>query len=126
MLTVATMTTLLLMLAGIFVAHYVGDFVLQSRWMGENKSKKWAPLLVHIGVYTLVLAIFSMLILGPVVGIIYAVVNGLLHMVTDYISSRLSSAAYKEGNLGRFWMIIGADQMVHQLCLVLTLIPFLI
>lgn len=126
MITTPTLVAMLLMLAAIFVTHYVADFVLQSRWMGENKSKKWAPLLVHLGIYTSVLTVVAILLFGPVAGLFYGLLNGALHLVTDYISSRMSRAAYEEGNLGKFWLIIGADQLVHKLCLVLTLLLLLI
>lgn len=51
-------------LAGVYfllllmLAHFVGDFVLQSRWMAENKSRSLRALLLHGGVYSVVLLLF--------------------------------------------------------------------
>jgi hypothetical protein len=123
MLSTLTIVTMLWLIAGISVAHYFADFVLQSRWMGENKSKEWKPLLVHIAVYTSFMAVVCFFLLGPI-GLVYAVLNGALHLVTDYFSSRMSRKAYEEGKLNKFWLIIGADQLIHHLCLVLTLLLF--
>ena len=36
-----------IILALLFI-HYIGDFILQSRWMAENKSKDISPLLCHV------------------------------------------------------------------------------
>jgi Protein of unknown function (DUF3307) len=38
---------------GLFAAHLVGDYVLQSHWMAVEKVKHWWPALVHGAVYTL-------------------------------------------------------------------------
>lgn len=92
--------------------HFIADFVLQTKWMAENKSKNWKAMFSHIAVYALCMCIF-----GPV----YGIVNATLHLVTDVVSSRLSSRAYAKGNMKGFWMVIGADQLVHQTCLILTL-----
>lgn len=32
--------------------HGVFDYLLQTGWMGDNKSKRWDALLVHCSVYT--------------------------------------------------------------------------
>jgi hypothetical protein len=38
--------------AGLLLAHLVGDYVLQSHWMATAKTSAWWPALVHAGVYT--------------------------------------------------------------------------
>lgn len=96
----------------IYIVHYIADFLLQTRWMGENKSTKNIALLAHIFVYTAVMGLF---------GIKYAVVNGVIHLVVDYISSRVGGYYYKKGNLYMFWAIIGLDQLIHILTLKHTL-----
>lgn len=100
----------------IFFMHYIGDFLLQTRWMGENKSKNMKALLFHILVYTLWL--FPL-------GVEFAIANGILHLITDFITSRLSSRAYKNNNMSQFWAIIGADQLIHIVTLLLTLQYFM-
>jgi hypothetical protein len=39
-------------LAWLMAGHLAGDFLLQNRWMAENKSGKLLPLLAHSAVYT--------------------------------------------------------------------------
>jgi uncharacterized protein DUF3307 len=39
------------------LCHLWGDYVLQSDWMAQNKTKNWFPALIHAMVYTLCFAI---------------------------------------------------------------------
>lgn len=39
----------------LIVGHLIGDFLFQTNWMAMNKSKKWAPLLTHCVVYTMMI-----------------------------------------------------------------------
>ncbi len=126
----------------IFLFHYVADFLMQTEWMATNKSKSLLPLSVHILTYSLVLlaCLFTLnaclWLEEPLSGgaikpfpvksiLLYVAHNGVLHFATDFVSSKLSSKAFAEGNISKFWAIIGADQLIHQLCLILTL-PILV
>lgn len=100
----------------VFILHYIGDFLLQTRWMGENKSKNIVALLMHIIVYSATLIPF---------GFKFAIINGILHLITDFITSKLSSRAYLNKNMAQFWAIIGFDQLVHTITLILTLQYFI-
>lgn len=97
----------------LMIVHYIADFLLQTRWMGENKSKNILALLSHILVYTISLCL--------VLPIGLAVANGVVHFLVDFISSRLGGLAYKKGNLYLFWAVIGLDQLLHVLCLNYTI-----
>ena len=48
------------MLAWLFAGHLFGDFLLQNKWMSENKEKKILPLLIHSAVYTAAVWLFSL------------------------------------------------------------------
>jgi len=112
----------------ILIGHYVSDFLCQTDWMALNKSSNNKALLLHIGAYTasLIGAVwFLMLVASPIsIGlnqlIAWGALNGAIHLVTDYISSRMSKRAYESGNLRRFWAIVGADQLAHYVALVAT------
>lgn len=41
----------LLFLGGL--AHFIGDYVLQSDWMAVNKTSRWWPAIAHAGTYGL-------------------------------------------------------------------------
>lgn len=96
---------------GLFVLHFLADFVFQSNKMAQNKSSSNFWLGAHVLVYTL--------FMFPI-GIIFAIVNGILHFTTDYFTSRLSKRMWNEKKVHEFFVVIGFDQMVHMISLVLT------
>lgn len=105
--------------------HTIFDFFLQSRWMGENKSKfgeKNSPLLAHIGVYTLGLILMSVCLNLNMSKVFFFVsTNGAFHFITDLITSKISSHFYLKENKQAFWGTIGTDQLLHLLILFGTL-----
>jgi len=91
--------------------HWFADFVMQSHSMATNESKSNIWLTKHIIVYTLFLIPF---------GLIFALINGIAHWITDYYSSRLSSKMYAKGDTHNFFVVIGFDQALHITVLLLS------
>lgn len=106
----------------ILFVHWVSDFIFQNRWMANNKSKYFLPLIVHVCVYIVVfwfmLAFTFYWTLESIT--VFCSINFILHWITDAITSRVSTAFHKERNLYAFFATIGLDQFVHQLCLLVT------
>lgn len=42
-----------LVLAKLLIAHVIGDYVIQSSWMANEKTKSWWPAIAHGLAYTL-------------------------------------------------------------------------
>lgn len=40
-------------IAAVMLAHLVGDYLLQSHWMANEKTKRWWPAILHGIMYTL-------------------------------------------------------------------------
>jgi hypothetical protein len=48
---------------------------------------------------------------------VFVILNAVLHWLTDWITSRASSALWKDGKVHDFFVVIGADQLIHYLTL---------
>lgn len=102
----------------IIVAHFVCDFILQSDQMAVNKSHNWYWLFMHVAAYSSALAIFTIPLFGLNVTLVsFVLINGLLHFVTDAITSRISSFFWQKEQRHWFFVTIGADQVIHYACL---------
>ena len=127
----------------LLAVHTLADFRLQSNWMAINKSKRLDALLLHVAIYTTTFIVFLALS-GWTFDAIgwFACITFYTHLLTDYVTSRLSRRVYPlipltektneghtlyvdhEGTNGRsrnrFFNIIGVDQLIHFFTLALT------
>ena len=112
-----SVTTVMLLL----VVHFVFDFVLQSDRMAKNKSSCNDALSEHVLVYTVGLAIAAMVLAGPtILALTWVWINASLHWVTDYFTSRINKKLWEKGQFHNFFVGVGADQLIHYTCLILT------
>jgi len=96
----------------IFWVHFVADFMLQSDAIALAKSSDNQILTWHVFLYI----IPFLLIFGP----IFALLNFMLHWITDYFSSRATAKLYKAGKRHWFFVVIGLDQALHYTALFTT------
>lgn len=127
--------TMLITFVFILTAHWLGDFVLQSHWMASNKSKNNEALSAHIVVYTLTLlalggaAIKGAVNASAILIIAFVAVNGALHFITDYFTSRWTSRLFGRwlsntqdtAAIHNFFVVIGFDQLIHHVTLAATM-----
>lgn len=108
----------------VLACHYVADFVLQSHWMASNKSRRNDALALHVSIYSLAMTIGVSVILPEdmILGAKFLMVTFATHFVTDYVTSRMSSALWQKQQWHNFFLVIGADQLIHQATLAATLI----
>lgn len=100
-----------IMLIWILVFHFIGDFILQDRETATNKSSSNYFLIKHGIIYFIPLIIF---------GVYFALINAILHIMVDYVTSRVGKYYYLKNNLHMFFIVIGFDQLLHVICLILT------
>lgn len=119
------MTNQLALFLSLLGVHWFADFCLQTHWQASNKSKRNDALALHVLSYTAMLAVWVALAFGGVADIrtmtFFVIWNGILHFLTDWCTSRLSSAFYVKQDWHNFFVVIGFDQFLHQLTLALTL-----
>lgn len=88
--------------------HFFGDFICQTAYMAANKSKSNMVLFQHVAIYSLPLYVF-----GPV----FALVNMVLHFMTDWVTSRITSRLWYYEDKHWFFVVVGLDQAIHFTCL---------
>jgi hypothetical protein len=108
----------------VLTAHFVGDFICQSDWMAQGKSKRLLPLAVHVLVYAVVLLIAVSLVqyrgLMPAGLWTWVAVNAAAHFATDFVTSRINSRLWQAKEVHWFFVGVGADQLMHQVTLLVT------
>ena len=108
----------------LLAVHWFADFVLQSRWMSVNKSKRLDALLLHVGTYTGALLVGSGLVIGLrqiSLLVLFVGANGCLHLATDFVTSRVTSYLWNRQREHDFFVVVGLDQLIHQASLGATL-----
>lgn len=108
----------------IFVVHFLADFVFQSSKMATGKSKSLKWLSIHVGTYALV-SLITAVFLGSYhgdlsFGFSWWVINVVLHFIVDFFTSKITSRFWEEKNMRFFFVMIGFDQLIHSLCLIIT------
>lgn len=117
----------LLAFVALLGTHWFADFVCQTKWQASNKSKNNEALARHVGSYTVILGLATLVMFGIAwTTMVFIVVNGMLHFVTDYFTSRWSSKLYAKQDWHNFFVVIGFDQLIHQATLAATLIVLLV
>ena len=126
--------------------HFVADFLLQSREMGQKKSSELKWLLAHVGIQFLVLFLGLWLLLPRDIALLLSGANALIHGTIDWFIWKgykkfVERRLYEEGpdnnnnpahNLWQngewqywkdswFYTTIGFDQMLHVMTLILIL-----
>ena len=97
----------------ILFLHFFADFILQNDYMAQNKSSSNKALGLHVLLYSLPFIIISPL---------YALINGIAHFITDYISSRITKKLWQKQEVHWFFVVIGLDQLAHYSMLFSTFI----
>lgn len=114
------------LIAYVMFLHWFGDFVCQTRWMADNKSKNLIVLTLHVLTYSVVLAVGLIIFRGSVNNIFkFAIVNFCLHWMTDIITSQFTKHFYAKQDYHKFFATIGFDQLMHQIFLLFTIKIFL-
>lgn len=109
----------------LLIVHWIADFVLQTDWMAINKSKDMFALLAHISMYSLAMFLgFGIWFELPndVTYRAFAFIGltAVFHFVTDAITSNITSYLWQKEERHWFFVVIGFDQFLHYVQLLLT------
>lgn len=111
----------------LLAVHWFADFVLQTHWQASNKSKNIEALGRHVATYWICLAVATPFIFGIPKDygmFVFVVLNTALHFATDYVTSRWSASLWAKQDWHNFFVMIGFDQLIHQVTLAATMLLF--
>ena len=107
------------------LVHWYADFVCQTDKQAKNKSTSINWLLKHTSIYGLIITIFTyILYLNNSFGaqywylpLLFGVIQFVTHTLVDYITSKINSYLWKNGQVHEFFVMIGFDQFIHYVIL---------
>lgn len=118
----------------LLAAHFVGDFVLQTDEMARKKSKEFFYLFWHVAYYCIPIAVVCFLITvvrvwhhvhTPLLGSLWmGATTFLFHLCTDKITSRFSGKHFGK-DWHNFFVIVGFDQLLHAVQLIVCFYLFM-
>lgn len=119
-------------------AHWIGDFVFQTRRIAENKGKSIDVLLEHVFIYsyTLFMGLTGYYIVIRLFSgtdcpinfeyvLYFIITNFALHLYIDSQTSQITTYFHKKDNMHGFFSTIGFDQFLHAASLIWTANLFL-
>ena len=101
----------------LLITHFIADFICQTDRMAKGKSTSNLVLSEHVLVYSMPFILMGFII--PI-SYLFLILNFIGHWCTDYVTSRITSKLWKEGKVHWFFVVIGADQLIHALTLIWT------
>lgn len=104
----------------ILLIHFLADFALQTPEQAEKKSTDSWALAAHVLVYSGVWWIASAIYLGWDQGALFACITFSAHFLTDFVTSRLSKPFFSKKDYHNGFVVVGFDQMLHYIQLILT------
>ncbi len=117
----------------ILIVHWLLDFVAQTNYQAQNKSKDFIALISHTLVYSMgwiTFLIFYTIYVSfefPFVSplnfkyiIHFGAITFITHTIIDYFTSRLSAKLFAQKDYHNFFVCIGFDQILHYIQLWFT------
>ena len=103
----------------LLLMHAVGDFFLQGNRTSKLKALNIPYLLKHVGIYTILFIILSPLILGLTIvqGLYFSLLNGSLHLVVDYVTSK-GKLKYTDSSESKYITVVVEDYLLHIIILI--------
>lgn len=111
------MGSVMLALLLLQVKHFLGDFVFQTQRQVQYKGVYGAwPGLEHSGLHA-AMSVPCLLLAGaaPVAALVAALIEFVVHYHQDWARERFVRRTGLTPAARQYWVLLGADQLVHQL-----------
>lgn len=107
-------TNMYLLLALLFIKHFLCDFYWQTPYMLKKSSPTgwfW-PLTLHVATHSAVTLVIMLFFTDLPFAIVIAIAEFALHWAIDYWKAQKAKADF---NSRAFWNYLGIDQMFHNM-----------
>ena len=104
------------------ILHLIGDYLTQSDWMANNKTKKWTPAIIHAFVYSIPFLLIGSCYAVAIIFATHAVIDRfrLVKYVLRVKEWRFNTewGYITEGENAKpafmwVWLMIAADNTIH-------------
>ena len=110
-----------ILIISILTAHWICDYLLQSRRMAVEKSSNIKWLLLHVITYSSAMTFMLIIPLSWIIGKPIFILDVLVlfgifsvpHLVVDFFTSKAAADFYKDQRYYWFFSILGLDQLLH-------------
>lgn len=109
----------------IIILHFIADFILQTHEMATMKSSSNWMLSAHVLMYMTPFGFMVFIFENVFITLAFILFNGAAHFVVDYFSSRAAKYYRERNEWHSFFVVIGADQALHMLTLIVSFVWFL-
>ena len=105
----------------LLLIHIMGDYFLQGNKVNGQKAIKLVFLCKHVGIYTALFIAISPFVLGLTFlqGLAFSLINGSMHFVIDYYSSKFK-IKYYEMNESKYNVTVVLNHSLHLIILIVT------
>jgi len=107
----------------ILLIHFLADFGLQTHDQATSKSTSIKWLTYHVGVYSIMWLFAAFYYFGALdLALKFALITFFFHWVTDFVTSRIGKPFWDKQDFHNGFVVVGFDQVLHYVQLVLTLL----
>lgn len=109
-------------------AHFLGDWIFQSRKMAMNKSKHVSTLLLHGLIISICLFVVSCCYNSLFDSFLSTIINGIVHCILDWFGWSFYKNKFKnlslEQHFSNYWFYtnIAIDQFLHILIILILFV----
>ena len=104
----------------LFLLHFIADFLMQSREMGQKKSTEFKWLFYHISIQFVIIFIGGILIFPSIYfSFIFSLSNAVIHAIIDWNIWKIYKYSYNARKVDKyyedkwFYSFVGFDQFLH-------------
>ncbi len=110
----------------LLICHFLADFTpLSTSWMLRAKQfgKPLFPIFAHASVHAVLMLVVLLFFTYPEKALLLALIQLMAHFLIDTWKGKMSLwfPVFQDNTKKEFWMLMGFDQLLHQLTIVLMI-----